>query len=908
MTDLASLVVRLEAQTAQYDAKLEAANRKLGQFAKQTDKSLNQLKKSFGALNKGLGFVGLGVSVAAVGSAFTHSIGAAIEFGDEIQKATAKTGIGAQELSELAYVAKQSDVEFGALTIGLKKMQQAVSQAASGSKEQSAMFRALQIDIKALRELKPDQQFELIAEKISRIKDPADRTRAAVALFGKSGADLLPMFEQGAEGIRMAREEAEKMNATLSAAEAKELAAADDAIKKLDSAWGGLTRTMAIGFAPALADTLAGFTELIKLLGGAEARVLSFGQVWDGVQRAMAKNRGGFTSIWEIQAELRPDAVKNGPLNNLRAELEQLRQERDEVARGVASLGERSSTFLRDSKLENLDRQIKEMEAEVSRVEKEVETAERKTRTRPGGFRRNAEIDLADTLAEDDEKKRSAAAAAAKIERERLAALEKQADAYKAVLDAGMETIEGLQTPTERITAQYEQQRFALEEMARTYPAMADQAEVAMGRLEEATKEALLEGIRSPTEQIIADFERQKKSIEETAAKYPELAAQASAALARISKETAEAIQEADPAYQEHLKLVEEGKTVYDSTRTEVEQWANEIERLTMLFEKGVISQDTFTRAIEKANEELKRGDALTVFWEEAARNFQDLLADFLFEPFEDGLDGMLEDFGRMLQKMAAQAIAADIMGKIFGAPTATGGFSGGGLLDAAIGFIGGLFGGSKLGGLEDIAVTAQRIPTPFSGPRASGGDVKAGHRYTVGEQGTEWFVPEVNGRIERIEKVAKEIPYGGPRASGGIVRAGYRYTVGEQGAERYVAGMDGRFDRAANSPIFDVDVSMPAANAAAFDAAATVAPYAGPRASGGDVMAGYSYSVGEQGAERFVPLVDGEIQKVDGGDNVTNNFNFTVHTPDGKLSRATQQQLAAAAARGAATANRRNN
>lgn len=45
----------------------------------------------------------------------------------------------------------------------------------------------------------------------------------------------------------------------------------------------------------------------------------------------------------------------------------------------------------------------------------------------------------------------------------------------------------------------------------------------------------------------------------------------------------------------------------------------------------------------------------------QAARNMQTAFADFLFDPFSDGLDGMLKGFLKTLQRMAAEAAASEV-------------------------------------------------------------------------------------------------------------------------------------------------------------------------------------------------------------------------------------------------------
>lgn len=186
-----------------------------------------------------------GVSAAAVVTGIGRAMRSAIEYGDEMQKAAAKTGIGAGAFSELAAAAKLSDIEVGSLSTALRKMQVAVSEAGSGAKEPLKAFHALGIEFATFRKLRADEQFELLADRINALKDPADKVRAAVALFGRAGADLLPMFSEGAEGIRKAREEVERLGGALTDEQIKKLADADDAIKRLTMTWQGFSRTVA---------------------------------------------------------------------------------------------------------------------------------------------------------------------------------------------------------------------------------------------------------------------------------------------------------------------------------------------------------------------------------------------------------------------------------------------------------------------------------------------------------------------------------------------------------------------------------------------------------------------------------------------------------------------------------------
>jgi TP901 family phage tail tape measure protein len=203
----------------------------------------------------------------------------------------------------LAYAAKQADIDFNSLGTSLRKMQVFLSEAGSGSKEANKTLAALGLTIEQLRALAPEDQFELLADRVNALQDPADRARAAVDLFGRAGADLLPLFEQGAAGIRAAREEAQRMGATLTGEQATALAEADDSIKRMGQSWDGLARTLTAAVAPALTSAFNGIQNLITYLQGGEAKVFSFGEAWKAMARAIRENGIG-TTFGDIQREL----------------------------------------------------------------------------------------------------------------------------------------------------------------------------------------------------------------------------------------------------------------------------------------------------------------------------------------------------------------------------------------------------------------------------------------------------------------------------------------------------------------------------------------------------------------------------------------------------------------------------
>jgi tape measure domain-containing protein len=177
-------------------------------------------------------------------------------------------------------------------------------------------------------------------------------------------------------------------------------------------------------------------------------------------------------------------------------------------------------------------------------------------------------------------------------------------------------------------------------------------------------------------------------------------------------------------------EVFREAERIISATRTPVEAYAIEVRRLSEFLQAGLIDQETFNRAVEAAGQEYADAqdeaetatERMSVFAEEAARSIQGHFADFLFDPFDEGVKGMLEGFATALQRMVAEAAAAE-------------------LLDALVGDSGGEGGGFA-------AAIGNAIAGAFGGKRAAGGPVSAGRAYLVGEQGPEVIVPRSAGTV----------------------------------------------------------------------------------------------------------------------------------------------------------------
>jgi len=230
------------------------------------DKLSGPLKDMGGQLEQ---FRGAGIKMAAAGAAITGSLLAvtqgAANVGDDIAKASDKIGVGVESLSRLRYAADQSGVAFESLQMALFRQARAAEAASRGEAESARVYEALGVSVTDTSGKIKDAEtlFKETAEAISKVEDPVLRTSYAMQIFGRSGAQMLPLFKDGAAGIDELTARATKLGLVWSETAARDAERYNDALNDIKEAAGGLGRSMAVGLFPVLAGMSERLAEMV---------------------------------------------------------------------------------------------------------------------------------------------------------------------------------------------------------------------------------------------------------------------------------------------------------------------------------------------------------------------------------------------------------------------------------------------------------------------------------------------------------------------------------------------------------------------------------------------------------------------------------------------------------------------
>ena len=232
------------------------------------------------------------IVATAYGAAMLYMSKDAIDAMDKMNEAAQKTGITVEALSQLSYAAKMSGVDTESFTSAMVKFNRAIAEGATGSGNAAAAFKAIGISAAELKSSSPDEILARVAEKFAGYADGATKTALAIAIFGRAGADMIPMLNEGADGLAKMREEGDKLGATISTAAAKSADQFNDNLDKMMVKMKSFVKSIASEVIPTmniLMETFLAGNSLMNVIDAGMNMNLEGGSIGVGQQLARAE-------------------------------------------------------------------------------------------------------------------------------------------------------------------------------------------------------------------------------------------------------------------------------------------------------------------------------------------------------------------------------------------------------------------------------------------------------------------------------------------------------------------------------------------------------------------------------------------------------------------------------------------
>lgn len=247
--------------------------RKTGDSAKAMT---TKISKSLGNFSKTVtsATVKIGTMTVAVGGAVTAfaSMQKVISEVDEVMGASgwARTlGISTKSFQELAFVAKQFNIDTDRLGDSMKDLNERIADAAlDGTETYEAALRKLGLTSRELLALPMEEQFLKVTFALSKLTTQAEKNFVAAELMADAGFELIKMADAGEESIRKMRKEAQDLGVALTDIESQRIEKANQILQKLNKSISALIQKGIAVLTPVIAATGEVVIDLIKKMGG----------------------------------------------------------------------------------------------------------------------------------------------------------------------------------------------------------------------------------------------------------------------------------------------------------------------------------------------------------------------------------------------------------------------------------------------------------------------------------------------------------------------------------------------------------------------------------------------------------------------------------------------------------------
>jgi len=666
--EIGKLEIQLLADIARLRTDMNNAQKVVGDSMKGIEGAVGVAKKAFGAL-----------AAAAGVASFGAWIKSAIDAGDEALKMSQKLGVSTKDVAGLQLAFELAGVSSEAMEKGLVKLS---VQVANNSKTLQAFGIETKNADGSIRST--SAVLKDVADKFANMQDGAQKTALAVQLFGKSGAEMIPLLNAGSKGLAEMDEMARKLGLQIDENTARAAEQFNDTLDLMGKAVSGVARQAVAEIMPALTNMAAGMlkamTEGDSLKTAAQALGVVLKTLFTAVMAvAESLNTVAITASATWRAFM---AATNGDFSKA-ADI--IKQAGSDVAAGWKTTSEAVSKAWSN----------------------QSDSALVATATIVGAQRRNADAAAAAALAAEENAK--AAKKSADEYNKLTDTLDKHLITAQAELDAGGKLTDAkkleldvrakLNDQTLKLIAA---QRQEIEtKLAAAQAALNDRD--AQKAAEEARKK-LAETIGKQNEDLLKQIETQRKSNEEAGLSTEQIAR---LEIQRLRDAAATASQNAQLRIQSGIN---------DEVTKEYQEQADNLRKLADEKEKGIHVQAA-----------IQARDA----WAETTKSIYDGLTDALMRAFESGKgfmaafrDTLKNAFKTLILEPTIRAVMSPIsgaMGAIMGsAPGVAGASTGGGsgLLGSigSIAGVGGVFGAGITGGLASYLGGASSVAGLASG------------------------------------------------------------------------------------------------------------------------------------------------------------------------------------------------
>ena len=310
--------MRIEINKAQADCNKTA--KELDKLGDEAEKSGSKAEKSgnkfagFGTAIKKMSkmavasLVAVGTASVAVGKKVFDLAGNVAEAGDAIEKNSQKVGLSYESYQKWDYAMKIAGTSMADCTNGLKTLTNKFDSAMGGSKSAVETFNKLGLSMDDLKGKSREEIFGKVVESLQNITDDTEKATIASKLFGKSGQNLLPLFNETTEETQKLLAEAEKYGMVMSDDAVDASASFKDSLTKLKGTMTGVKNSVIGDLLPSITSLMDGFSDLVAGNDGANESIKT------GISGMIASLTGMIPKVVQFITTMSQAVLESAPM------------------------------------------------------------------------------------------------------------------------------------------------------------------------------------------------------------------------------------------------------------------------------------------------------------------------------------------------------------------------------------------------------------------------------------------------------------------------------------------------------------------------------------------------------------------------------------------------------------------
>jgi hypothetical protein len=178
---MSNMVVRIGGDATQFKQVLNGVQSQASKAGKNIASSLAS------PLGVAMGGAGISAGIIMAGKAM-------IDAGDKIDKGSQKLGISAEQYQRLDRMAGDAGATIEQVIPAFSRMAKVLQGADEESKTAQKSLERIGLTVEDLKGKRPDEQFGIIARRLSAITDESTKAATAQAIFGRSALELMPLI------------------------------------------------------------------------------------------------------------------------------------------------------------------------------------------------------------------------------------------------------------------------------------------------------------------------------------------------------------------------------------------------------------------------------------------------------------------------------------------------------------------------------------------------------------------------------------------------------------------------------------------------------------------------------------------------------------------------------------------